>query len=45
MSRHKLGLIEQEEMKAKEGIEERGGEVGEKRVNGTLDPEVHTAIQ
>jgi len=40
LSRHKLGLIEQEEMKAKEGIEERGGEVGEKRVNGTLDPEV-----
>ena len=38
MSRHKLGLIEEEEKKAKEGIEEDAA--GEKKVNGTLDPEV-----
>ena len=41
LSRHKLGLIEEEEKKAKEGLEERG-EDGEKKLNGTLDPEVHS---
>ena len=35
-----MGLIEQEELKAKEGQDERTGEDGEKRLNGTIDPEV-----
>ncbi|XP_023333261.1 liprin-alpha-1 isoform X4 [Eurytemora carolleeae] len=40
LSRQRLGFIEEEEKKAKEGYEERKGEDGEKKINGTLDPEV-----
>lgn len=41
LSRQRLGFIEEEEKKAKEGYEERIGEDGEKKINGTLDPEVN----
>ena len=41
LSRQRLGFIEEEEKKAKEGYEERKGEDGEKKINGTLDPEVN----
>ena len=44
MSRQRLGFIEEEEKKAKEGYEERIGEDGEKKINGTLDPEVNKHI-
>jgi len=39
LSNHKLGLIEEEEKRVK-GENKANGEDGEKKVNGTLDPEV-----
>ena len=42
LSRYKLGLIEEEEKKAKEGYGEGGGEDREKKMNGALDPEVRS---
>ena len=41
LSNHKLGLIEEEEKRVK-GENKANGEDGEKKVNGTLDPEVRS---